>query len=162
VNATLTPLQQHLAREAREMRAFIELLDEEARALQVQDAGAALADTTTRKHAYAERMGALAQTRAVLFHDLGFADVGSDLAPIVQKYPALRPAIDTLIALAAQARAKNQENGVIIQTIQRHHQETLNALQALAGAGKHRLYDARGRNLPAGRRASARAQAYVA
>jgi len=146
--------------EASEMRAFIDLLDEEAQALQVQDTGAALAATTACKHSYAERLAALAQTRAVLLQDLGFVDVGSDLAPIIEKYPVLRPALDNLIALAAQARAKNQENGVVIQTIQRHHQETLHALQALAGVGS--LYDARGRSRPVGGRRCTRAPSYVA
>jgi len=141
-----TALQQHLVHEARQMRAFIDLLNEEERALHARDAGEALAATTARKHAYAERMGALAQTRAVLLADLGFADLGSDLAPVVQQYPLLRPAIDTLIALAAQARARNQENGIIIQTYQRHHQDALSAWQALSGRQENRLYDARGRS----------------
>jgi len=148
VHATRDNLTQHLAHEASLMREFIAILDEEARTLSAPAVGAALDAITARKHGHADKLQVAAQTRCAHLAQLGFADVQEDLAPVVERHPELRPAIDALIALAAQARAKNQENGIVIQTYQRHYQDALTALQALAGAGDKRLYDARGRSKP--------------
>jgi len=148
VHAPLDSLTQHLALEISLMRAFIAILDEEAHTLSRPATGMALDATTARKHVHADKLQAAAQTRHAHLAQLGFADVQEDLSPVVQRHPQLRPAIDTLIELAAQARAKNQENGIVIQTYQRHYQDTLTALQALASAANNRLYDAKGRSKP--------------
>jgi len=143
-------LAQHLAQEIRLMQDFIALLDEEARVLENPAATQALHATTRRKHGYADQLQAAAVARTAHLAALGFADVREDLSPVVQQYPDLRPAIDTLIALAARARDKNAENGIAIQTYQRHHREALAALRTLRGCGENRLYDARGRSQRAG------------
>jgi len=135
---------QHLAQEIRLLRDFLTLLDEEAHALSTPDAGQALHATTVRKHGYADQLQAAALARAACLAKLGFADVREDLSPVVRQYPNLRPAIDALIDLAAQARAKNQENGLVIQRYQRQYQDALSALRTLTGAGANHLYDARG------------------
>jgi len=145
VHAPPNNLAQHLAHETRLMQAFIALLDEEAQILCAPDCGARLPATTARKHAYADQLQVSAQARAAQLAALGFANVGEDLSPVVRQYPGLRPAIDALIALAGEASARNQANGVAIQTWQRHHQHALAALQAFNGGGNH-LYDARGRS----------------
>jgi len=145
-------LARHLSHEIEILREFLVVLDEERRALSTPDAGAALAATTVRKTRQADALQASAQTRAAFLAELGFADAPQNLGPVCQQYPDLRPVIDTLVALAAQARARNQENGIIIQTYQRHHQDALSAWQALSGRQENRLYDARGRSKPAGRR----------
>jgi len=150
VHAPLDSLTRHLAYEASLMREFIAILDEEARTLSSPAVGAALNAITARKHLHADKLQAATQARRAHLAQLGLADAQEDLSPVVQRYPDLRPAIDALIELAAQARAKNQENGVIIQTYQRHYQDALAGLQALAGAGDKRLYDAKGRSKPVG------------
>jgi len=139
-------LAQHLAHETGLMRTFLDILDAEACALAVVPIdGQALATVIARKTAQADALQTAAQTRAAHLATLGFAGAQQDFAPVTQQYPALRPAIDTLIDLAAQARARNQENGIVIQTYQRHHQDALTALQTLVGKSELHVYDARGR-----------------
>jgi len=145
VRASLDKLSQHLAHETTLMRTFLDILDAETRALVAPIDGQALAAVVHRKTVQADALQAAAQTRAMLLATLGFADARQDLGPVVRQYPALHPAIDTLVALATQARAKNQENGIAIQIWQRHHQDALSALQSLPGTSEPRLYDARGR-----------------
>jgi len=145
VRAPLDKLRQHLAHETALMRTFLDILDAEARALAAPIDGQALAAAVHRKTAQADALQAAARTRAARLAALGFADAQQDLDPVAQQYPALHPAIDALVALAAQARAKNQENGIVIQIWQRHHQDALSALQSLSGTLEPRLYDARGR-----------------
>jgi len=145
VHASLDKLHQHLAHETVLMRTFLDSLDAEARALTAPIDDQALAGAVHRKTTQANALQTAAQTRAALLATLGFADAQQGLDPVVQQYPALRPAIDALVALAAQAHAKNQENGIVIQLWQRHHQDALSALQSLSGASEPRLYDVCGR-----------------
>jgi len=145
VMAVYDRFSQQLVDEADLIREFIDILDEEQSALARPGAGAALAAAVARKTSQADKLQAAAQTRATLLAALGFAQDAQDLGPVGQRYPDLHPAIVTLVALADQARVKNQDNGLLIQTCQRHHQEAVLALQALSAPPENPLYDARGR-----------------
>jgi len=142
----LNEFARHLEQETRLMHEFLALLEEEAQALSDPEASQLLRVTTARKHDHAERLQACARHRATHLAAVGFANAETDLGAFVQKYPTLRPAVDQLIAAAARARAKNQENGVVIQTLQRHYQDALTALRGLHRSQTNVLYDARGRS----------------
>lgn len=123
-------LQVLLSGELAAIQAYIDLLDQEAKALAACDF-ANLPSLASQKSQAAVRITALEQERDRLQRELGHAPgrAGADAACAAGS-PALQQVWQQVLAGAADAHARNHRNGVMIHTQLEFTRQTLGFLQA--------------------------------
>jgi len=123
-------LLELLEREHAAAGQFLELLDQEAKAM-TEGQFAELPDLAERKSRLAEQLTEIGHRREVLQKNLGYGPgrSGADAAAAAGD-PALRKAWQRLLARAAKARELNHRNGVMVHTHLDFTRQTLNFLQA--------------------------------
>lgn len=152
MNASVAALQSCLEQETSQMKAFLQLLQEEAKALEDGATDNALAATTAHKNELADALTELAIQRNDLLKALGFESDGPGLSAAVAAHPSLAPMRQQLLEITAEARSQNEANGRIIEVFLEHNQRALETLRRLAGIGD--LYDASGRTRPGNKTAT--------
>lgn len=146
MTASLTALLACLEKEARLMKSFLQVLQEEAQVLEEGASEDQLAETTSRKNTLADEIVEAAAQRNGFLTKLGFETDGPGLNAACAQHPELVPARQALLDITAQARELNEANGRIIDVFLEHNQRTLETLRRLAGVGD--IYDASGRTRP--------------
>ncbi|HLT99234.1 MAG TPA: flagellar protein FlgN [Burkholderiaceae bacterium] len=146
MNASLTALQACLEKEANLMGEFLQILQEEAKVLEEGATEQALADTTERKNATADRLMEVAEVRNSMLQSMGFGSDGAGLSEAARQHPSLEQVRQALVDVTNQARSLNEANGRIIEVFLEHNQRALDTLRRLAGVGD--IYDASGRKRP--------------
>lgn len=131
-----------LQREQSALQSFIELLEEEGKALADRAAPAVLSQITASKTEAGDHLAALGDARDTALAALGLAGghAGTDAA--AQACPDTAVAWQALLDTTSIAKQLNERNGVLISTHLRFNRDALNALRAAAGAT---LYGANGR-----------------
>lgn len=143
MNPSPASLLKSLENEARLVRDFIAILQDEARVLEEGATDTALAGVTARKNAAADALARAAEERNAQLAAMAFGTDGSGLKAAAEAHPALAEPRRILLELAEQARSLNENNGQIIQVFLEHNERTLDVLRRLAGRGD--IYDASGR-----------------
>lgn len=136
-------LRTCLERECALVRDFIDVLRDEALALEHPDDSAALQASTQAKNRCADDMATIAGQRDALLAEQGMPTGKPGLDAASHDDPALAQPYGELLQLADEARRMNLENGTAIETYLAHTQRAMRTLRSLAGSGS--LYDARGR-----------------
>lgn len=132
-----------LEQECAQVRHFIDVLRDEALALEHPDDNTALQASTRAKNQCAESLAQMANQRDALLARQGLPIGKQGLDASGRHDPALAPLCDELQALATEARRLNLANGAAIETYLAHTQRAIQTLRNLAGTSN--LYNAKGR-----------------
>lgn len=139
----MSTLLAHLTKERSAVDAFLELLDHEAEAL-IKGDFASMPGLTERKEQLADHIAKLDDERERQLAALGFSvdRSGADAAAAAGG-ESLQQAWQQLLECAAQARSRNNRNGVLIHTHLDYTRQSINFLrpsaQSLYGPdGKHK------------------------
>ncbi len=143
MNNTVQQLQECLLKETDLVQAFIAVLEAEALVLTEAGDTDALGASTENKNRCADQLMTVADERQFLLSQLGYSDDKAGLDAAAHDHPALQPACQALLEQAKVASRMNMSNGIIIDTFLAHNQQTLDALNRLAGVDN--LYDASGK-----------------
>lgn len=143
-----------VSEEARQLRAFLELLEREQQVLLAGDVEP-LADMARLKGEAASRLAALAGARQELLASAGAASGAAGLGAWIDRQPGadrLGEAWRSLLRLAGEAHRRNAENGALVKTRLAHNQQALAVL--LAASDQAALYgpDGQARATATGRR----------
>jgi len=148
-------IDQILNEETRTLRAFLDLLEQERKALLEGNADQLLAFADDKNRLSGE-LSRLALRRAQWLAAAGHGSGAAAVAAWLQRQPPdapLRKTWQALLDLAAQARARNEECGALIRTHMQHNKQALSVLmsasnqatlygpdgQAFTGPGKRHL-----------------------
>ncbi|HEU0229204.1 MAG TPA: flagellar protein FlgN [Burkholderiaceae bacterium] len=132
-----------LEQECALVRHFIDVLHDEAQALEHPDDNTALQASTHAKNQCAESLAQVSNQRDALLAQQGLPIGKQGLDASSRNDPALAPLCHELQALAAEARRLNLENGAAIEIYLTHTQRAIQTLRNLAGTSN--LYNAKGR-----------------
>lgn len=143
MNHPAADLPACLEQECALVRHFIEVLRNEALALEHPRNDTALQASTQAKNQCAEDLAHASSVRDALLSGQGLPAGKPGLEAASRKDPALALRCEELLELAAEARRLNLANGAVIETYLAHTQRAIQTLRSLAGSGN--LYDARGR-----------------
>ncbi|AQS50334.1 hypothetical protein PAEH1_13240 [Paenalcaligenes hominis] len=124
---------------------FVFTLEKEHETLLSSYSNDELFDLTEIKNHYAERLDSAAQQREQLLQQLNLPAGRPGLLEARLLDPALAKAVDTLLALAEQAKALNEKNGVLIHAYLNYTTEALSAFGQSSAAPAQDVYDAQGK-----------------
>lgn len=141
--AALDTLQSSLENELTLVQRFIDILENEASALEQPEKTDLLNASTQEKNSCIELLDQAGKTRENALLELGYPPNRAGLEEAAQANPELAEKCQQLFQLGQLASRLNAVNGAAIETYLKHTQQALQALQPLAGGSG--LYDASGK-----------------
>jgi flagella synthesis protein FlgN len=142
MGTSFVDLQNCLSNEIGLVKRFLDVLDDEARALAQTDNNSMLVASTRQKNQFADRLAEAASLRNAILAKLGFSSGKAGLDEAAKQDPSIKGVCDELFSLAEQARGLNIENGTVIEMYLEQNQRAIQALRTLASDSG--LYNAKG------------------